>query len=433
MSSSTIPGAIAAVAFFQLVTTGTLDTITNGFFDLAIPSQIAILAILFATIFLAVSISQFVEPNGGDHDDHDHKPPKFIQYPLDKMSSSNSDKEKFMTIYPMIRGEMLSHMTTNEMPQSAIEWCKTMMDYTVPGGKLNRGLTVVAVHRTLTQSKHNRDLTDTEIARASVLGWAIEFLQAFFLVADDVMDASKTRRGQPCWYQNEHVKLIAINDSFLLESYVFTMIKQHFGHEEYYLQLVELFIQVIQQTEFGQLLDLTSQDENVVDLEKFTLERYQKIVKYKTAFYTFYLPVAIGMITSGVKDKTAFDLARTICCQMGEYFQIQDDYLDCFGDPEVIGKVGTDIQDNKCSWLVVQALDRVTKEERTILEENYGQWDDSKVAKVKALYKKLDLEGVFKSYEEESYKIIQTELDKVTLMPRDVFELLLKKIYKRSK
>jgi farnesyl diphosphate synthase len=78
-------------------------------------------------------------------------------------------------------------------------------------------------------------------------------------------------------------------------------------------------------------------------------------------------------------------------------------------------------------------LDRVTKEERTILEENYGQWDDSKVAKVKALYKKLDLEGVFKSYEEESYKIIQTELDKVTLMPRDVFELLLKKIYKRSK
>jgi hypothetical protein len=95
--------------------------------------------------------------------------------------------------------------------------------------------------------------------------------------------------------------------------------------------------------------------------------------------------------------------------------------------------VGTDIQDNKCSWLVVQALDRVTKEERTILEENYGQWDDSKVAKVKALYKKLDLEGVFKSYEEESYKIIQTELDKVTLMPRDVFELLLKKIYKRSK
>ena len=77
---------------------------------------------------------------------------------------------------------------------------------------------------------------------------------------------------------------------------------------------------------------------------------YHAIVKYKTAFYTFYLPVAIGMITSGVKDKTAFNLARTICCQMGEYFQIQDDYLDCFGDPKVIGK-------GKCWAVLIDTID----------------------------------------------------------------------------
>ncbi len=53
--------------------------------------------------------------------------------------------------------------------------------------------------------------------------------------------------------------------------------------------------------------------------------------------------------------------------------QIQDDYLDCFGDPEVIGKIGTDIQDNKCSWLVVQALNRCTESERTQLIANYGE------------------------------------------------------------
>lgn len=336
--SPPIPGLIAAAGFYQLVSTGALDTITDGFFNLPIPSQIAILAILFATIYLAVSIAQFVDPLGMNKHHDDHEAPTFISYPLDKMANCSNDKEKFMVIYPMIRDEMISHMKENEMPPTALEWCQTMMDYNVPGGKLNRGLTVIAVHRTLTQANQNRDLTDTEIAKASVLGWALEFLQAFFLVADDVMDASQTRRGQPCWYKNEHVKMIAINDSFLLESYVFTMIKKHFSHEDYYLQLVELFIQVIQQTEFGQLLDLTSQDENVVDLTKFSLERYQKIVKYKTAFYTFYLPVAIGMITSGVKEKGAYDLARTICCQMGEYFQIQDDYLDCYGDPAVIGK-----------------------------------------------------------------------------------------------
>lgn len=46
----------------------------------------------------------------------------------------------------------------------------------------------------------------------------------------------------------------------------------------------------------------------------------------------------------------------------------QDDYLDCFGDPELMGKVGTDIQDNKCSWLVVECLRRVTPDQRQILE-----------------------------------------------------------------
>ena len=58
------------------------------------------------------------------------------------------------------------------------------------------------------------------------------------------------------------------------------------------------------------------------------------------------------------------------CCfdPIGCRAQIQDDYLDAFGDPEVIGKVGTDIEDNKCSWLVVQALERATPEQRAVIE-----------------------------------------------------------------
>lgn len=61
------------------------------------------------------------------------------------------------------------------------------------------------------------------------------------------------------------------------------------------------------------------------------------IVRYKTAYYTFYLPCAIGMIYAGVRDQASYRLARDICCRIGEFFQIQDDFLDCFG--ENIGKV----------------------------------------------------------------------------------------------
>ena len=140
------------------------------------------------------------------------------------------------------------------------------------------------------------------------------------------MDSSVTRRGQPCWFRLPEVNLISINDSFILESFVYKILKRYFGKETYYPQLVDLFLETTRQTEFGQLLDLTSQPlQGPIDLSRFTMDRYTSIVKYKTAFYSFYLPVASAMIVTGTTEPAMFQKAKEIFLIMGEYFQIQDD------------------------------------------------------------------------------------------------------------
>ena len=101
-------------------------------------------------------------------------------------------------------------------------------------------------------------------------------------------------------------------------------------------------------------MDLESENKCHLTLEDFTMDRYTQIVQYKTSYYSFYLPVQLGMILvnpkvyffsivlhfiklyiitlqAGIKDPELYREARTILLAMGHYFQVQDDYLDCFG------------------------------------------------------------------------------------------------------
>ena len=216
---------------------------------------------------------------------------------------------------------------------------------------------------------------------------------------------------------------------------MFGLIRKRFRGRPSYVSLLELFHEVTLQTEIGQLLDLTSQPiDGTQDLQRFTPSRHAMIVKYKTAFYSFYLPVACGMILSGIDSPEAFRKAKEICCIMGEYFQVQDDYLDCYGDPKTIGKIGTDIQDNKCSWLVVQALRKSSKTQKDILIESYGKDDEDAVRRVKKLYKELKLEELYLDYEQKSYDRINALIEHAdALIPPAVFRDFLSKIYKRDK
>lgn len=281
-----------------------------------------------------------------------------------------------------------------------------------------------------------KKLSEDEFFKAATLGWFTELLQAFFLVADDIMDSSITRRGAPCWYRQEGVGMVAINDAFLLEASIYVLLKKYFRSHPAYIDLFELFQETTFQTEVGQLTDLLTAPEDKVNLDSFSMEKYRFIVVYKTAYYSFYLPVALALHQLNIGTPENLKVAEDILIPMGEYFQVQDDYLDNFGLPEHIGKIGTDIMDNKCSWLVNQALAIATPEQRQILEENYGRKDKDKEAVIKKLFNEMELEQRYKDYEEKVVGEIReliAKIDESTGLKKSVFEAFLAKIYKRSK
>ena len=244
----------------------------------------------------------------------------------------------------------------------------------------------------------------------------------------------------------------AINDAFVLQSHLYKFLKAHFAHAPaQYAQLLELFLETTWRTELGQQMDLTSSPQPAavaaaaaaggsveVDLERFTLARYEAIVKHKTAYYSFYLPIACALVLGGLGgDARALADAEAILVRMGEYFQVQDDVLDAFAEPAVLGKVGTDIQDAKCSWLVVQALARADAGQRATLKAHYGRHGAADVAAIKALYADLRLQELYAQYEEDTYAALRAQITATCAasggrVPEEVFLALLRKIYKRS-
>jgi len=325
-----------------------------------------------------------------------------------------------------------------ELPERETEWLRKMLDHTVKGGKMNRGLMVVESGVAMLGEDK---ITNEKLCQLAVLGWAIEWLQAWLLVADDIMDSSVTRRGKPCWYKTlGETWYIAINDACTIEAFVYKILKRHFQHDGgLQLKLMDLMLETTLQTEMGQLSDTLC---DVLDLKDLTPERWHLIVKYKTSFYSFYLSVAFAMTLVGVTDKEAYGAAREILVEMGVYFQAQDDFLDCYATPEVLGKIGTDIADKKCGWLFTKAYHELANEtQKAFLDEHYGKCKvgSPEELKIKDLYTELGLKEIYAKYEQDSYKKIMALRDskageklRSAGVPWSVFEKFLAKVYKRS-
>ncbi|RLM93144.1 farnesyl pyrophosphate synthase-like [Panicum miliaceum] len=328
--------------------------------------------------------------------------------------ADSSSTAAFMETYGKLKKELLEDHASEFTDESSLQWIDRMMDYNVLGGKCNRGLSVVDSYKIL---KGVDVLGHEDAFLACTLGWCIEWLQAYILVHDDIMDNSQTRRGKPCWFRVPQVGLIAVNDGIILRSHISRILQRHFKGKPYYIDLIDLFNEAEFKVSLGQL-DLITTHDDEKDLRKYNVANHRCISQYKASYYSCYLPVACALLVAG-ENLDNFGDVKNILFEIGIYYQIQ---------------IGTDIQEYKCSWLVVQALEHADENQKRILFENYGKSDPVCVAKVKDLYKELNLEEVFREYESESYNRLIVDIKaQPNKAVQNVLKSFLHKIYKRDK
>ena len=222
-----------------------------------------------------------------------------------------------------------------------------------------------------------------DIKKAIPAAKAIEVFHNFTLIHDDIMDKAPLRRGKETVHEkwNNNIAILS-GDTLLIEVY------NHFleGKYENLSSILKVFNQTAIQVCEGQQLDM-----NFETRQDVTIEEYINMIRLKTSVLVGGA-FKIGALVANAKESES-DLIYEFGVNLGIAFQLQDDYLDCFGDPEKFGKqVGGDIISNKKTFMMLKALeiDSTGELQDRISKKVFDP--EEKVESVKALYKKLHVD-----------------------------------------
>lgn len=233
---------------------------------------------------------------------------------------------------------------------------------------------------------------------------ALETYHNYTLLHDDLMDNADKRRGKPTvhvkWDANQ---AILSGDTMLVLAYR-SMSQCDEGHLR---SVLDLFTETALEIGEGQQLDIEFEQRNDV-----TEEEYIEMIRLKTSVLLA-CALKMGAILAGASTSDADNLYR-FGEQMGLAFQLQDDYLDVYGDEQVFGKaIGGDITSNKKTYMLINALLRADATQRTELEQWIARktFDrQEKVSAVTAIYDALGIGELAKTkineYFEKSKKYL---------------------------
>ncbi|MEK0414589.1 MAG: hypothetical protein RL070_2077 [Bacteroidota bacterium] len=238
------------------------------------------------------------------------------------------------------------------------------------------------------------------------LATAIELFHNFTLIHDDMMDAAALRRGM----QTVHTKYgdntaLLTGDVMLIRAYE----KLQTINPVYLPKILSLFNTTAREVCEGQQLDM--------DFEKMpsvTLDAYIHMITLKTSVLLA-ASLEMGAILGGATPgncKHIYEFGKNL----GIAFQIQDDYLDAFGDPEKFGKeVGGDIRQNKKTFLLLHALEVATPDQRAKLDTLLASSGPDKVPQVLELFKACNVDAWAIELKEKYLQMALANLDDIAV------------------
>ncbi|KPJ18335.1 Farnesyl pyrophosphate synthase 1 [Papilio machaon] len=257
------------------------------------------------------------------------------------------------------------------------------------------------------------NLNEQNLYKAQVVSCAMELAQSYFLIMDDFEDQSKTRHGQPCWHLLPEVNNLILNDACMFRSLVNDILKVQLNGPVY-TKMIDIFNEMYLFVAIGQYLDNTIS--KAKDISLYTLENYNKIIRYKCTYYCLEIPIMLALILCEKDNEPTFERIRDIVRDVGALYQMMNDYTDLTNEESKSGKTGSDIQEGKCTFFAVKAMERATPEQKEIFKASYGSWDPENVKRIRNLYKELDLISLYK--EQHNFKYNQF-MKNINSLPSD--------------
>jgi geranylgeranyl diphosphate synthase type II len=253
------------------------------------------------------------------------------------------------------------------------------------------------------------EIFDADYKKALPAALAVEVFHNFSLVHDDIMDDAPLRRGKETVHEKWNVNTgILSGDAMLILAY------QYFEQYEpiIFRDLAKLFSKTALEVCEGQQWDVDFEERNDV-----TIPEYLKMIQYKTAVLVA-AAMKMGAIVAGTSEENA-NRIYDFGLNLGLAFQLQDDYLDAFGDPETFGKqVGGDIIENKKTYLYLKAVAFSKEEEAQELRRLFSIQPEDNTDKIERVKELFNSSGASKAtqnaIQDFTFKAFQT-LDKMNI------------------